>query len=264
MAGMGGCSGNHGVIISATIKAHPETRVSGAKFLVVPPTDKTELIYDGINVFHAVLSKIADSGVMIIYLFFDLFLQVPAMTAYNKTEAKVKKTLTPLADSFSSLFVTFRPDLTQCSNYYEDYDHYRGPLPAGNIQAGTQVFGGRLLPRNKLNDFSPTARRIEEMGVIYIGVGLDVSKFGQNNTNSKITDEIQPVVEAATPSPGAYINEADFQQKSWRETFYGVNYTKLLEIKKKYHPQSLFYTTVGVGSEALMVGNDGRMCKARR
>ncbi|KAM0269563.1 hypothetical protein ACHAPA_004136 [Fusarium lateritium] len=290
----GAGSGNFGVVISATVKAHPEAKVSGAMFLVSAPEGRPELIYDAIDAFHAALPKIVDSGVMIIYFFSDSFLHIPAMTAYNKTEAEVKKILQPFADSLAGLGIKFDPTFTQYASYYEYYDHYWGPLPAGNIQVGTQLFGGRLLPRNKLKDFSPTARKLAEMGVIYIGVGLNVSRFGSKSANSvlpqwrdsivmvsltlpwdneapweemlatqrRITDEIQPIIEAATPGGGAYINEADFQQLNWQETFYGANYDKLLEIKKKYDPESFFYATVAVGSEAWTVAGDGRMCRA--
>jgi FAD/FMN-containing dehydrogenase len=291
----GAGSGNYGVVISATVQAHPEAKVSGASFLVTAPEGHPELIYDAIDAFHAALPKIVDSGVMIIYFFSDSFLQIPAMTAYDKTEAEAKKILQPLSDSLTALGIKFEPSFTHFSSYYEHYDHYWGPLPAGNIQVGTQIFGGRLLPRDRVNEFAPTARKIAKMGVIYIGVGLNVSKFGRESANSvlpqwrdsiaqvsltlpwdneapweemlasqkKMTEKIQPVIEAATPGAGAYINEADFQQRNWQETFYGANYDKLLQIKKKYDPEHLFYATVAVGSEEWDVANDGRMCRAK-
>ncbi|KAF4411171.1 FAD-linked oxidoreductase yvdP [Fusarium acutatum] len=291
----GGGTGNYGVVISATVRAYPEAQVSGAKFLVTAPDGRPELIYKAIDAFHAALPKIVDSGVMIIYFFSDSFLQIPALTAYDKTEAEVKQILQPLAESLSDLGIKFDPNFTHFPSYYQHYDHYWGPLPAGNIQVGTQLFGGRLLPRNKLKDFSPTARQLAEMGVIYIGVGLNVSRFGDNNVNSvlpqwrdsivqvsltlpwdneapweemlatqrRMTGEIQPVIEAATPGAGAYINEADFQQKDWQQTFYGVNYEKLLKVKKKFDPENLFYATVAVGSEAWSVADDGRMCRSQ-
>ncbi|KAF5722358.1 FAD-linked oxidoreductase yvdP [Fusarium mundagurra] len=291
----GGGTGNFGVVTSATVQAHPEPQVSGAKFLATAPDGRPELIYKAIDAFHAALPKIVDSVVMIIYFFSDSFLQIPALTAYDKTEAEVKQILQPLADSLSDLGIKFDPNFTHFPTYYQHYDHYWGPLPAGNIQVGTQLFGVRLLPRNKLKDFSPTAGKLAEMGVIYIGVGLNVSKFGGNNANSvpsqwrnsivqvsltlpwdneapwdemlatqkRMTEEIQPVIEAATPGAGAYVNEADFQQKGWQETFYGINYDKLLKIKKKYDPGNFFYATVAVGSEAWSVAYDGRMCRSQ-
>ncbi|KAF5667299.1 putative isoamyl alcohol oxidase [Fusarium heterosporum] len=290
----GGGSGNYGVVISATVKAHPEAIVSGAKFLITAPESRPELIYDAIDAFHAALPKIVDSGVMVIYFFSESFLQIPAITAYNKTEAEVKQILQPFADSLVAIGIKLDPTFTQYSSYYEHYNYYWGPLPAGNIQVGTQLFGGRLLPRNKLEEFSPAARKLAEMGVTYIGVGLNVSRFGGDSANSvlpqwrdsivmvsltlpwdneapweemvaaqmRITDEIQPVIEAATPGAGAYINEADFQQRDWKETFYGANYDKLLKIKKKYDPKNFFYATVAVDSDAWNVAKDGHMCRS--
>ncbi|KAI6765284.1 hypothetical protein HG531_012383 [Fusarium graminearum] len=285
----GAGSGNYGVVVSATVQAHPEAKVSGASFLITAPEGHPNLIYDAIDAFHAALPKIVDSGVMIIYFFGNSFLQIPALTAYGKTEAEVKKILKPLADSLAALGLKFEPTFTNFSSYYEHYDHYWGPLPAGNIQIGTQIFGGRLLPRNKVDEFAPTARKLAGMGVTYIGVGLNVSKFGANSGNSvlpqwrdslvmvsltlpwdneapweemlaaqrKMTEVVQPVIEAATPGAGAYINEADFQQPDWQDTFYGANYDKLLQIKKKYDPKHLFYATVAVGSEQWDVAEDG-------
>ncbi|KAF4457088.1 putative isoamyl alcohol oxidase [Fusarium austroafricanum] len=293
----GGGAGNYGVVISATVQAHPEAKVSGAKFLVTAPEGQPEMIYDAIDAFHSALPKIVDSGVMIIYFFSDSFLQIPAMTAYNKTEAEVKNILQPLADSLAKLGMKFEPTFTSFTSYYEHYDHYWGPLPAGNIQVGTQLFGGRLLPRNKLKDFSPTARKLAEMGVIYIGVGLNVSNFGGDSDSdnavlpqwrdsivqvsltlpwdneapfeemvarqNRITNEIQPLIEAATPGAGAYMNEADFQERYWQKEFYGKSYVFLISHKFKYDPKGVFYSPVAPGSEFWRIEEDGRLCEAR-
>src|SRR5699024_7856567 len=111
--------------------------------------------------------------------------------------------------------------------------------------------GGRLIPRDALTHFSPTARDLVSMGVTFIGVGLDVSRFGRDKAaailpqwrqtlvhasltlpwsfeapfedmvaeQNRMTREVQPVIEAATPGAGAYMNEADFQQPDFQETF---------------------------------------------
>ncbi|KAI1409211.1 FAD-binding domain-containing protein [Hypoxylon sp. FL1857] len=288
----GGGGGNFGVVVSMTVQAHPDATVSGATFLINSPNEDPTQIFDVIDAFHAALPDIVDSGVMIIYFFTDTFLQVPAMTAYNKTRAEAEQILRPFANSLSAMGIPFEPKFTEFPSYFDHYDNYWGPLPAGNIQVGTQLFGGRLIPRSVLPNFSATARKIAEMGATYIGVGHNVSQFGQDKVNSvlpqwresivqvsltlpwsfqvpfeegvkaqrRITDHIQPVIEAATPGAGAYMNEADFQQTNWQETFFGVNYPELLRIKKKYDPDNILYATVAVGSEAYTVDNDGRMC----
>ncbi|KAI0886933.1 FAD-binding domain-containing protein [Annulohypoxylon maeteangense] len=290
----GGGGGNYGVVISMTVQAHPDNMVSGASFQINGSDEDPNQIFDAIDAFHAALPEIVDSGVMIIYFFTNTFLQIPAMTAYNKSLEEVEQILEPLTKSLSAIGVSLKPNFTEFPSYYDHYNNYWGPLPQGNIQVGTQLFGGRLIPRSVLPDFSSTVRKIAEMGVVYIGVGLNVSQFGQGKANAvlpqwresivhaaltlpwsfqvpfeenvetqlNMTNKVQPVVEAATPGAGAYMNEADFQQSNWQETFFGANYPELRRIKAKYDPDSLLYATVGVGSEAYTVSKDGRMCSA--
>ncbi|KAI2470764.1 FAD-binding domain-containing protein [Annulohypoxylon bovei var. microspora] len=288
----GGGGGNYGVVVSMTVQTHPDATVSGASFQISGSDDDPDQIFNAIDTFHAALPEIVDSGVMVIYYFTDTFLQIPAMTAYNKSQEEISQLLNPLANSLSAIGVSFNPNFTEFSSYYDHYNNYWGPLPDGNIQVGTQLFGGRLIPRSDLPNFSSAARKIAEMGVTFIGVGLNISRFGQDKVNAvlpqwresivhasltlpwsfqvpfqngvetqlNMTNDVQPIIEAATPGAGAYMNEADFQQSNWQETFFGVNYAELLGIKTKYDPHSLLYATVAVGSEAYTVDEDGRMC----
>ena len=51
------------------------------------------------------------------------------------------------------------------------------------------------------------------------------------------------------PDSGSYVNEANFFNTSWREDFWGKNYSKLRAIKTEYDPDGLFFVHHGVGSE---------------
>jgi len=53
----------------------------------------------------------------------------------------------------------------------------------------------------------------------------------------------------ATPGSGAYGNEADFFEEDWQRSFWGVNYPRLLAIKRMYDPMGLFHCHHGVWSE---------------
>lgn len=291
----GGGGGNFGVVVSMTVRAHPEAMVSGSSFSVAIPQDDPDKLYAAVDAFHDALPGMVDSGLMVIYFFGPGFFQSPAMTAYGKTKEEAQAIMKPFIDAIEALGLTIDINFTEFSSYHEHYNNYWGPLPAGSIGVGDSLFGGRLLPRSVLPDFSPTARELIDLGVTFIGVGLNVTKFGGNSANAvlpqwretivqvsltlpwsfeapfeemladqdRITNEIQPVIEAATPGAGAYMNEADFQQPDFQDAFFGDNYPKLLEVKKKYDPESLLYVTAGVGSEKWTVGNNGRMCKAK-
>lgn len=78
--------------------------------------------------------------------------------------------------------------------------------------------------------------------------------------------EVAPVSEGG----GAYLNEANVDERDWQGEFYGAgNYERLLGIKGKWDPKGVFYATTGVGSEAWEVRDgergvqtqDGRLCR---
>ncbi|KAL4787089.1 hypothetical protein BJX76DRAFT_345774 [Aspergillus varians] len=61
---------------------------------------------------------------------------------------------------------------------------------------------------------------------------------------------------------GAYLNEATFDNPDWREDYFGPNYPRLSEVKRKYDPGNLFYGPATVGSEHWRTASDGRLCVA--
>jgi hypothetical protein len=292
----GGGGGNYGIVYAMTVRAHQDTTVAGAKFSLAPPVNDTDKLYDMIDAFHAALPDIVDQGVMAIYFFGQDYLESPAITAYNKTSEDMAQILKPFGDALAKMGVEFQPNITQFDSYYEHYNNYWGPLPSGNIQVGTDLFGGRLIPRSVISNFSATARKMVEFNVTFIGVGLDVSSFGSDSSGAPtnavlpqwrdsivsaslnvpysftvpfkqmsdlqdhITNVIQPVLEDATPNAGCYMNEADFQQRDFQDTFFGTNYDALLKIKHKYDPDQMLYAVAGVGSEDWEELWDGRLC----
>lgn len=56
-----------------------------------------------------------------------------------------------------------------------------------------------------------------------------------------LTYNIVPTVEALTPGSGTYLNEANFGQLNWQNTFYGENWKRLYDIKQKYDPDPVLY-----------------------
>ena len=54
---------------------------------------------------------------------------------------------------------------------------------------------------------------------------------------------------AVVPNPGAYVSESNYFEKGWQQAYWGNNYARLAEIKRKYDPDGLFIVHNGVGSE---------------
>jgi FAD/FMN-containing dehydrogenase len=53
----------------------------------------------------------------------------------------------------------------------------------------------------------------------------------------------------AVPDPGSYVAESSFFEREWQKSYWGMNYPRLLGIKRKYDPAGLFFVHHGVGSE---------------
>ncbi|KAJ5272472.1 FAD-binding type 2 [Penicillium angulare] len=59
----------------------------------------------------------------------------------------------------------------------------------------------------------------------------------------------EPVWREWAPNTGAYMNEGNPFSTTWKHDFYGENYDRLLEIKRKYDPSESLYTWSGLGSD---------------
>ena len=66
----------------------------------------------------------------------------------------------------------------------------------------------------------------------------------------------------AVPESGSYVAESSFFEPEWQKSYWGMNYPRLLSIKRQYDPAGLFFVHHGVGSEDWSA--DGFMRVVRR
>ncbi|KAK4675187.1 hypothetical protein QC764_500540 [Podospora pseudoanserina] len=91
----------------------------------------------------------------------------------------------------------------------------------------------------------------------------------QAKVNDEHTYKYTDVFKQLTSGAGSYMNEGDPAEKNWQDSFFGVNYKKLLKIKGKRDPWGLFWAQTTVGSEEWRVatadgypaGQNGRLCR---
>ncbi|KAK1995412.1 FAD binding domain-containing protein [Colletotrichum falcatum] len=289
----GGGPGNWGVVTSLTVKAHPDAKFGGASLVMMAADNDGDAFFKAIDAFHEELAGMVDAGTMVVYYFGASFFQIAPINAYNKTADEVKAILAPFTGRLNDLGMKYTVNYSEFESYYNHYDKYFGPLPIGNIQVGIAQYGGRLIPRDNITSIGSFSRSVAEKGVTFIGVGTDVGKFGDEKSNSVtpawrntlvhatlttvwsftapwdemlanqdlMTNVVMKEIEALTPTGGAYMNEADFQQPNFQEAFFGSKYQSLLSLKKQWDPEGFFYVRNAVGSEQWSVADNGRMCR---
>jgi Berberine and berberine like len=189
---------------------------------------------------------------------------------------------------------------TSFPTFFDHYFSYNGPYPYGAISA-SQVTGGRLLPRSTFessmegllnvtkfissipgmafggftghpslsagkvtvtsNAILP-AWRESVMSVFIIGTWNFTAPIADNlKLQQLMTDVVDPALKSISPGSGTYLNEANFQGRNWKTEFYGSNYRRLVNVKKKYDPDNLFYAVTAVGSDSWEADSDGRLCR---
>ena len=62
-------------------------------------------------------------------------------------------------------------------------------------------------------------------------------------------DQCVNQLRAVAPNGGAYVSESNYFEKDWQQAYWGGNYARLAEIKRKYDLDGLFFVHNGVGSE---------------
>ncbi|KAF1933316.1 uncharacterized protein M421DRAFT_737 [Didymella exigua CBS 183.55] len=77
----------------------------------------------------------------------------------------------------------------------------------------------------------------ESLWEVIMGGGWTASNTPAQRTQmqNSISASIQPL-KTLTPEGGCYVNEGDWMEENWQQTFFGSNYDRLLEVKKQYDP----------------------------
>ncbi|KAI4650735.1 hypothetical protein J4E93_003092 [Alternaria ventricosa] len=107
-----------------------------------------------------------------------------------------------------------------------------------------------------INSVNPAFRN-EEIQMVIINSVAEETAAGWQATVEKITTQVMAPLREITPTGGAYGNEADIAEPNWQQSFWGSNYPRLQQIKKKHDPDMLFYVHHGVGTEGWAIDDNG-------
>ncbi|KAF8528285.1 hypothetical protein JB92DRAFT_3139728 [Gautieria morchelliformis] len=129
---------------------------------------------------------------------------------------------------------------------------YKALLDGGIISITECLVAGGQVSRNANISSAVTPKWRTAKTHVFIAVQFfdsttpdEVETILEDMTHSQV-----PILGAlAGPGGGSYSNEADVREPDFQTTFFGPNFGRLSEIKKKYDPEDLFIVGAGVGSE---------------
>ncbi|GKZ96526.1 CAZyme family AA7 [Aspergillus niger] len=288
----GGGGGTYGVVVSMTSRAYPEMRTATANLTIAPvSTGQQTAFYEVISAFfNSTLGPLLDARGAGVWLLTSAGFEATPLTIPGGTRAQLQAIVEPVLAALNRTSgVLYTYHIEEFPSFYSSFETMS---PDENITEYN--LGGRFIPRQLLDREPQTVvdrfRRIAGSGAVISGISVNAS-HGNTHANSVnpawrdaaidvvvgtplsstnttlniqnqrlITDVLLPQLEEITPRGGAYLNEADPHQPQWQKTFYGANYDRLLQIKKKYDPEDIFYALTAVGSEPWVQKEDGRLC----
>ncbi len=83
----------------------------------------------------------------------------------------------------------------------------------------------------------------------YPGIPGHEPSIADGREAAKRIHQCMDQLRALVPDYGAYFNESNYFEEGFQKAYWGSNYPRLAEIKKKYDPDGLFFVHNGVGSE---------------
>ncbi|KAF2683368.1 FAD/FMN-containing isoamyl alcohol oxidase-like protein MreA [Lentithecium fluviatile CBS 122367] len=236
--------------------------------------------------------------------------QMTPFFAPNHTIKSFNELVKPWFDHLHDLGIDFTPNTTLHDSFYPAYNANWGHdmvaginaipgnrlFPRGNWEdpekfektfaairdhsmKGKSLGGYHQAPRNRLNIDNAVSSAFRH--VITFLIGAAIVENAENATSADmakavdvLTNDVLGPWRAVSPESdfgGSYLNEANVMEPNWQQSFYGVQYPRLLELKKKWDPKSVFYAPTAVGSEEWEVQDgdqgtqtqNGRLCKVQ-
>ncbi|KAI1407440.1 FAD-binding domain-containing protein [Hypoxylon sp. FL1857] len=288
----GGGGGTYGIVVSMTVKAFPDSFFSAAYMTLLNDGSNTDAIYSTIGTFLKSLPSLVDAGAWVVWVAAPFgFLVIPAMVS-GLHQVELDSLFKPTRDKMDQLGLQYQYSSAEYPDFLSSYNQIPSTWNVSDYH-----MGGRLIPRDLVEDDDSNEALVGAIrhitsqtlmsGVAFnvanavaspdevaanpyfrktifsavIGMPINYTDWGENKAaQDKITYDLLPALQALTPQGGVYLNEADFQAPDFKSTFYGGNYERLLAIKTKYDPESIFYAKTAVGSDHWEQRPDGRLC----
>ncbi|KAE9566590.1 FAD-linked oxidoreductase [Colletotrichum fructicola] len=230
-------------------------------------------------------------------------LQMSPFLAPNKTLKVVESLLSPWLTDLADMGIKLAPNITEYDSFYpswKDFFPLEGVAKV-NIQSGSRLFPRKNFESEDLKQATFDAiRKSVETNHVFIGFNMKMVspddpdnavnpawrdnilfaiQLGSWSINAT-ADQILKIREEFThghmqrwrdvsPGAGSYLAESDRMEPNFQQSFYGdEKYPRLLELKRKWDPEDVFYAATAVGSEFWTIETadglpheNGRLCR---
>lgn len=89
----------------------------------------------------------------------------------------------------------------------------------------------------------------DAQGPAYPGIPGHEPSVVEGRSAAERIDQCVNQLRAVAGETGAYVSESNYFEKGFQQAYWGTNYQRLAEIKRKYDPDGLLFVHNGVGSE---------------
>ncbi|KAI3390395.1 hypothetical protein diail_9819, partial [Diaporthe ilicicola] len=266
----GGGGGTFGVVMSMTVKIHPDGQVASggltvnlagagsagdnetAFWLAVEHWFQSLPLFLGLDNANATAGGPRNATTIVGMTNSTFYLL--GITFPDQTTAQLEAALAPYLAQLDALDFNYTFTTTQYDSYLQAFNSTKnlGPLPWGRFPT-TEVWASRLVPASLVRNATAVSglvsvyRAAVQNNTFSVGcnvlAGAGAPAHPDNADFAAPLDEnlafkrelvsaVQPAVEAATPGTGVYLNEIDpWYKGDWKTEMYGVNYERLLNIK---------------------------------
>ncbi|KXH31307.1 isoamyl alcohol oxidase [Colletotrichum salicis] len=295
----GGGPSSYAIVTSVTFRTYPEEMAAGGVLYINGTSGANETTFwEGVRVFHKWSNHFVDSGLYVYFELGSMMLTVQPFVAIGKTQGELDAIIKPMLDELKANGIPFESSTKGFGTFFALYtdlfqDEQAGTqaLTGGWMFSHTDVekrndqivdaFKTVATPREGLAGFMvghlwnaghgwpvansathPAFRNATDFIISVIPVPYGASLEEKADLQNVLTNIQDGALRQAGPDGCTYVNEADPFQPNWQDAFWGPVYPTLLELRKKWDPNGIFYAVATPGTEDWEeIEYNTRLCK---
>ena len=296
----GGGPSAFAVILSATYKTFDDVPSTGINLDINNSHNTNSTLYwQAVSTFHSYANYFVDNG---LYVYYEVgpvpnTLHVHPILGIGKTPAELEALVQPLFDDLEALGIGYDTSTSTYPTFFDLYfdmfeveaagnsaltggwtfgktdvannhgaiiDSFKNALDNGAFFVGHMWNGGHGLPRSEWSKsaVNPRFRNVSDKVITIVPVSGNDPLSVKAEAQNRLTNVVDGAMKAAGPNGAAYINEADPFLPDWQDAFWGTNYPRLLQLRKKWDPLGVFYSVSTPGTENwTQIEYGTRLCK---